>query len=213
MKFYDLEWLAKKCGTDNKYEITTKVSAEARRESEEFTFDKNNPDANERFISNVLSEIENDTSPISVNYESGKAKIAERAAPEPRKKINPKPEFLPEIEQTESEGKADVQEDKEEEKVEKAELEETTDKETTDEATTDEETTDEEATEKKPERKREKKENTEKTKTRAKKSSERTSKPAARTKRTTKEEAKDDIKTESEPAEAEAVEAETKSDE
>ncbi len=203
MKFYDLEWLAKKCGTDNKYEITTKVSAEARRESEEFTFDKNNPDANERFISNVLSEIENDTSPISVNYESGKAKIAERAAPEPRKKINPKPEFLPEIEQTESEGKADVQEDKEEEKVEKAELEETTDK----------ETTDEEATEKKPERKREKKENTEKTKTRAKKSSERTSKPAARTKRTTKEEAKDDIKTESEPAEAEAVEAETKSDE
>ncbi|MDY6400338.1 MAG: hypothetical protein SPL10_02295 [Synergistales bacterium] len=203
MKFYDLEWLAKKCGTDNKYEITTKVSAEARRESEEFTFDKNNPDANERFISNVLSEIENDTSPISVNYESGKAKIAERAAPEPRKKINPKPEFLPEIEQTESEGKADVQEDKEEEKVEKAELEETTD----------EETTDEEATEKKPERKREKKENTEKTKTRAKKSSERTSKPAARTKRTTKEEAKDDIKTESEPAEAEAVEAETKSDE
>ena len=72
MKFYDLEWLAGKCGTDNKYEITAKVAAEARRESEEAfplaaTRDKDAP-INERFISNVLAEIEDDTSPISVNY-------------------------------------------------------------------------------------------------------------------------------------------------
>ena len=57
MKFYDLEWLAQKCGTDNKYEITAKIAAEARRESEEAVFEKGNP-GNERFISNVLKEIE-----------------------------------------------------------------------------------------------------------------------------------------------------------
>ena len=64
MKFYDLEWLAQKCGTDNKYEITAKIAAEARRESEEATFEKSNP-GNERFISNVLREIEDDTSNIT----------------------------------------------------------------------------------------------------------------------------------------------------
>ena len=71
MKFYDLEWLAAKCGTDNKYEITVKVAAEARRESEEAfpVKDKDSP-ADERFISNVLLEIEEDKSPISVNYKA-----------------------------------------------------------------------------------------------------------------------------------------------
>lgn len=64
MKFYDIEWLAEKCGTDNKYEITAKVAAEARRESEEEETDKTNP-ANERYISNVLLEIEEGTSPIN----------------------------------------------------------------------------------------------------------------------------------------------------
>ncbi len=64
MKFYDLEWLADKCGTDNKYEITAKVAAEARRESEEASMDKTNP-VNERFISNVLLEIEENRSPIN----------------------------------------------------------------------------------------------------------------------------------------------------
>ncbi len=64
MKFYDIEWLAKKCGTDNKYEITVKVAAEARRESEEDATDRTNP-ANERYISNVLLEIEEDRSPIN----------------------------------------------------------------------------------------------------------------------------------------------------
>ena len=64
MKFYDLEWLAQKCGTDNKYEITAKIAAEARRESEETVHDKTNP-GNERFISNVLREIEEGTSNIT----------------------------------------------------------------------------------------------------------------------------------------------------
>ena len=64
MKFYDLEWLAEKCGTDNKYEITAKVAAEARRESEEEGVDKTDP-GNERFISNVLLEIEENRSPIN----------------------------------------------------------------------------------------------------------------------------------------------------
>lgn len=66
MKFYDLEWLAERCGTDNKYEITVKVAAEARRESEELQIERNTP-ANERFISNVLREIEEGKSPIAVN--------------------------------------------------------------------------------------------------------------------------------------------------
>ena len=64
MKFYDLEWLAQKCGTDNKYEITAKIAAEARRESEEATIEKNTP-TNERYISNVLQEIEDGTSPVN----------------------------------------------------------------------------------------------------------------------------------------------------
>ncbi len=64
MKFYDLEGLAQKCGTDNKYEITAKVAAAARRESEEAAYEKSNP-TNERFISNVLLEIEEGKSPIN----------------------------------------------------------------------------------------------------------------------------------------------------
>ncbi len=64
MKFYSLEWLAEKCGTDNKYEITAKVAAEARRESEDSANDKTDP-ANERYISNVLLEIEEGRSPIN----------------------------------------------------------------------------------------------------------------------------------------------------
>lgn len=64
MKFYDLEWLANKCGTDNKYEITAKIAAEARRESEEAAMEKNSS-GNERFISNVLLEIEEGKSQIT----------------------------------------------------------------------------------------------------------------------------------------------------
>ena len=64
MKFYDLEWLAQKCGTDNKYEITAKIAAEARRESEEASLEKNAP-SNERYISNVLLEIEEGRSTIN----------------------------------------------------------------------------------------------------------------------------------------------------
>ena len=66
MKFYDLEWLANKCGTDNKYEITVKVAAEARRESEEHPVEKG-VQTNERYISNVLLEIEEGKSPINAH--------------------------------------------------------------------------------------------------------------------------------------------------
>ena len=66
MKFYDLEWLAQKCGTDNKYEITAKIAAEARRESEEASIEKGNP-GNERYISNVLHEIEEGISPVNAH--------------------------------------------------------------------------------------------------------------------------------------------------
>ncbi len=69
MKFYDIEWLADKCGTDNKYEITAQIAAEARRESEAALSDFNEKDKenpiDERFISNVLSEIEQGKSPIN----------------------------------------------------------------------------------------------------------------------------------------------------
>ena len=64
MKFYDLEWLAEKCGTNNKYEITAKVAAEARKESEQAQLEKAAPQ-NERFISNVLLEIEEGKSAIN----------------------------------------------------------------------------------------------------------------------------------------------------
>ena len=70
MKFYDLEWLAGQCGTDNKYEITAKVAAEARRESEESPIERNNSPANERFISNVLLEIEEGKSSLNVKSKS-----------------------------------------------------------------------------------------------------------------------------------------------
>lgn len=86
MKFYDLEWLAKKCGTDNKYEITAKVAAEARRESEEAfpvtpVKDKDAP-IDERFISNVLLEIEEDKSPISVDYQPPEVPLTVTATPD-----------------------------------------------------------------------------------------------------------------------------------
>ncbi len=81
MKFYDLEWLAQKCGTDNKYEITAKIAAEARRESEEASLEKGNP-GNERYISNVLHEIEEGTSPVNAHpiYAEPESEPASEAA-------------------------------------------------------------------------------------------------------------------------------------
>ncbi len=64
MKFYDLEWLSEKLGTDNKYKITAEIAAKARQESEEISIlDKNTP--NERYISNVLLEVEQGTDILS----------------------------------------------------------------------------------------------------------------------------------------------------
>ena len=97
MKFYDLEWLAEKCGTDNKYEITVKVAAEARRESEEAQIDKDN--GNERYISNVLLEIEEDRSPINAcNSEKSEAEFLDPfEAPEAPEALEEPEQSQPEI--------------------------------------------------------------------------------------------------------------------
>ena len=58
MKFYDLEDLARKCGTDNKYDITARVAARARWLSEHKSIE-NELLTNERYISMALLEVEN----------------------------------------------------------------------------------------------------------------------------------------------------------
>ncbi len=54
MKFYDLETLSRKCGTDNKYEITARIAARARWLEEHKTVLDH--DINERYLSIALSE-------------------------------------------------------------------------------------------------------------------------------------------------------------
>ena len=97
MKFYDLEWLAEKCGTDNKYEITFKVSAEARKksENEQERLDKDTP-YNERFISDVLLEIEEGTSPINVKKDE-----TEQQPEQPGEEQSEQQEKIEEVEQPE----------------------------------------------------------------------------------------------------------------
>ena len=58
MKFYDLDALEAKCGTDNKYEITALVAARARWLSEHKTLEEGQPD-NEKYLSLALLEVEN----------------------------------------------------------------------------------------------------------------------------------------------------------
>ncbi|MBQ3647106.1 MAG: hypothetical protein IJP69_00815 [Synergistaceae bacterium] len=117
MKFYDLEWLADKCGTDNKYEITVKVSAEARKKSEndQERLNKDNP-YNERFISDVLLEIEEGTSPINAK------KPDEEQQEQTQTQQN---EQSGELEQTEQKEKTEVKQaentEKETEKIEQPE--------------------------------------------------------------------------------------------
>lgn len=57
MKFYDIDALENKCGTDNKYEITALVAARARWLSEKKTVVDALP-ANEKYLSAALLEIE-----------------------------------------------------------------------------------------------------------------------------------------------------------
>lgn len=57
MKFYDLDALEQKCGTDNKYEITALVAARARWLSEHKTLEEGVPD-NEKYLSVALLEVE-----------------------------------------------------------------------------------------------------------------------------------------------------------
>lgn len=57
MKFYDLEDLAAKCGTDNKYDITARIAARARWLSEQKKVEKDLL-SNERYLSMALLEAE-----------------------------------------------------------------------------------------------------------------------------------------------------------
>jgi DNA-directed RNA polymerase subunit K/omega len=58
MKFYDIDALEDKCGTNNKYKITALVAARARWLSERKTVLDALP-ANEKYLSAALLEIEN----------------------------------------------------------------------------------------------------------------------------------------------------------
>jgi DNA-directed RNA polymerase subunit K/omega len=58
MKFYDIDALESKCGSDNKYKITALVAARARWLSEKKTVIDALP-ANEKYLSAALLEIEN----------------------------------------------------------------------------------------------------------------------------------------------------------
>ena len=57
MKFYDLEGLSQKCGTDNKYDITARIAARARWLSEQKSLDRDLM-TNERYLSLALLEVE-----------------------------------------------------------------------------------------------------------------------------------------------------------
>lgn len=58
MKFYDIDALENKCGTDNKYRITAMVAARARWLSEQKMSSDGLP-ANEKYLSEALWEIDN----------------------------------------------------------------------------------------------------------------------------------------------------------
>ncbi|MDR2529854.1 MAG: DNA-directed RNA polymerase subunit omega [Synergistaceae bacterium] len=57
MKFYDIDALENKCGTNNKYKITALVAARARWLSEKKTVLEESPE-NEKYLSAALLEIE-----------------------------------------------------------------------------------------------------------------------------------------------------------
>ena len=61
MKFYDIDALESKCGTDNKYKITALVAARARWLGEKKTVDEST--LNEKYLSAALLELENNELP------------------------------------------------------------------------------------------------------------------------------------------------------
>ena len=63
MKFYDIDALESKCGTDNKYKITAMVAARARCLSEKKTVTGALP-VNEKYLSAALLEIERGEFPM-----------------------------------------------------------------------------------------------------------------------------------------------------
>ncbi len=82
MKFYDIDALKDKCGTDNKYKITALVAARARWLSEQKTSLDALP-ANEKYLSSALLEIETGKLPfnwaeeLETSTSSKEAEIAE----------------------------------------------------------------------------------------------------------------------------------------
>lgn len=64
MKFYDIDALEEKCGSDNKYKITALVAARARWLSERKTVLDALP-INEKYLSEALLEIENGMLPAN----------------------------------------------------------------------------------------------------------------------------------------------------
>jgi DNA-directed RNA polymerase subunit K/omega len=62
MKFYDIDALESKCGTDNKYKITSLVTARARWLSEQKKIVNITPE-NEKYLSMALLEIDNEQLP------------------------------------------------------------------------------------------------------------------------------------------------------
>ena len=82
MKFYDIDALEGKCGSDNKYIITALVAARARWLSEKRTVIDALP-ANEKYLSAALLEIEHGKLPDDW------VKELEKAAAQKEKGISP----------------------------------------------------------------------------------------------------------------------------
>jgi DNA-directed RNA polymerase subunit K/omega len=78
MKFYDIDALETKCGTDNKYKITALVAARARWLSEKKTFIDALP-ANEKYLSAALLEIEEGKLPLNWAEEEEKTPHRKRS--------------------------------------------------------------------------------------------------------------------------------------
>ena len=85
MKFYDIDALEGRCGSDNKYKIAALVAARARWLSEKKTVVDALP-ANEKYLSAALLEIEHGELPGDWVRELEKA--ASQKGTEPQKTVN-----------------------------------------------------------------------------------------------------------------------------
>jgi DNA-directed RNA polymerase subunit K/omega len=88
MKFYDIDALESKCGTDNKYKITALVAARARWLSEKKTFIDALP-ANEKYLSAALLEVEEGK--LLINWTEEQEKQAKQQKNHPRRHVEAAP--------------------------------------------------------------------------------------------------------------------------